>query len=267
MPDLSARERARLPDSAFAYVDSRGRRLLPIHDEAHVRNALARFSRTNFGDEAARDGARRRLLRAARRFGIVPDGFITGQLEPHRRLPRGAVTFLFADLEGSTELLARLDEGYPALLAELRRLMRGHVRRAGGHEVDARADEYFAAFAGAPAAVRAAIEIQRAIAAHTWPAGAAVRVRIGAHSGRPMLTGGGYIGLAVHAVARICAAAHGGQVIVSGAAAHAIGEELPDGVALRSLGEHRLRGLPHAIELLQVLATGLDRDGPALRPT
>jgi hypothetical protein len=78
MPDLSARERARLPDSAFAYVDSRGRRLLPIHDEAHVRNALARFSRTNFEDDAARDRARRRLLRAARRHGIsqvlIPHG-------------------------------------------------------------------------------------------------------------------------------------------------------------------------------------------------
>ena len=80
MPALSASERAKLPDSAFAYVDSRGRRRLPIHDEAHVRNALARFDRVTFEDDAARERARTRLLNAAKKYGIVPVGFITGQL-------------------------------------------------------------------------------------------------------------------------------------------------------------------------------------------
>src|SRR6059036_1574556 len=85
MPKMSRSERARLPDTAFAYIDSGGSRRLPIHDEAHVRNALARFERVSFEDDAARDRARRRLLNAAKKYGIVPVGFITGQLQSERR--------------------------------------------------------------------------------------------------------------------------------------------------------------------------------------
>src|SRR6266566_1193883 len=85
MSRLDASKRARLPDSAFAYVDSRGRRRLPIHDEAHVRNALARFGRVSFEDDAARERARKRLLNAAKKYGIVPVGFITGQFQSERR--------------------------------------------------------------------------------------------------------------------------------------------------------------------------------------
>jgi len=84
MPKLTARERAHLPDSSFAYIDARGRRRLPIHDEVHVRNALARFNRVSFEDDAARDRARRRLLRAAKKYGIVPVGFIDGQVQSER---------------------------------------------------------------------------------------------------------------------------------------------------------------------------------------
>ena len=94
MPPLGAKERAQLPDSAFAYIDSHGRRRLPINDASHVRNALARFSQVHFEDEAARDRARTRLLRAAAKHGIVPIGFISAQLEPQRKFPRGTVTFL-----------------------------------------------------------------------------------------------------------------------------------------------------------------------------
>src|SRR5690349_3712311 len=146
MPPLGARERAKLPDSAFAYIDSGGRRRLPIHDAAHVRNALARFSQVAFEDESARDKARTRLLRAANKHQIVPIGFVSAQLLPQRKLPKGQVTFLLTDIEGSTELLARLDDRYAPLLADVRRLMRAAVRHAGGHEVDARADELFAVF-------------------------------------------------------------------------------------------------------------------------
>jgi class 3 adenylate cyclase len=85
MAKLSAKERARLPDSAFAYIDSSGRRRLPIHDEAHVRNALARFERVSFDDDGARERARKRLLNAAKKYGIVPVGFITGQLRTEAR--------------------------------------------------------------------------------------------------------------------------------------------------------------------------------------
>jgi hypothetical protein len=83
---LTARERMNLPERAFAYVDADGRRRLPIHDEAHVRNALARFDRVAFEDDAARDRARRRLLLAAKRFGIVPIGFMDGQVRSERRV-------------------------------------------------------------------------------------------------------------------------------------------------------------------------------------
>ena len=85
MPELGRKARAQLPDSAFAYIDSGGHRRLPINDEAHVRNALARFNQVRFEDEAARDRARTRLLRAAKKYGIVPLGFMTGQLRSQSR--------------------------------------------------------------------------------------------------------------------------------------------------------------------------------------
>ena len=86
MARLDSTKRADLPNSAFAYVDARGRRRLPINDEAHVRNALARFGQVRFEDEAARERARKRLLNAAKKYGIVPVGFITGQLQSEREL-------------------------------------------------------------------------------------------------------------------------------------------------------------------------------------
>ena len=93
MPRLSARERAKLPDSAFAHIDSRGRRRLPIHDASHVRNALARFDQVAFEDEDARDRARSRLLRAAKKHGIMPIGFISAQLNAKPKLPDGEMAF------------------------------------------------------------------------------------------------------------------------------------------------------------------------------
>src|SRR5687767_2260575 len=146
MPPLSARERAKLPDSAFAYIDSSGKRRLPIHDASHVRNALARFGQVAFEDEDARDRARSRLLRAAKKHGIMPIGFISAQLQPQRKLPTGNVTFLLSDIEGSTELLGRLGDRYAALLAGVRRLVAAAVRSAGGHQVSARGDDVFAVF-------------------------------------------------------------------------------------------------------------------------
>src|SRR5262245_18109891 len=129
MPQLSSKARARLPNSAFAYLDSDGRRRLPIHDEPHVRDALARFEQTTFEDDAARERARKRLLTAAKRFGIVPIGFITGQFATERLpgesrgragvardLPSGQVTFLLSDIEDSTGLLRRLGDEYANLL-------------------------------------------------------------------------------------------------------------------------------------------------------
>lgn len=248
MADLRAKERAALPDSAFAYVDSAGKRRLPIHDEAHVRNALARFDRVVFEDDAARDRARGRLLRAAKRHGIVPLGFIDRQLRPERRLPTGTVTLLFADIEGSTRLLARLGDRYAPLLTAVRRTLRTAVRDAGGHEVDARADEYLAAFADAAAALSAALAAQHALARGPWTAGPRVRVRIGIHTGRPALTGSGYVGMAVHVGARIARVADGGRIVLSAATLGAIRASGAD-PRVRELGAHRLHGVPdpHAL--------------------
>jgi class 3 adenylate cyclase len=274
MPPLSARRRASLPDRAFAYIDSRGRRLLPIHDKAHVRNALARFGQVAFENEAARERARKRLLNAAKKYRIVPVGFITGQLqsEKHRAtagrlldLPTGFVTLLMTDIESSTPLLHRLGDSYADVLNEVRGIVRTAVSQAGGREIDVRADEYFAVFERPIDAVQASAAIQRKLGEQVWPEGADVRIRIGIHSGRPKLTDTGYIGIAVHTAARVCAAAHGGQIVVSGRTRAAIGLEVPTGISFRSLGRHRLPGLAEAEALFQVEAAGLPASFPSQR--
>jgi class 3 adenylate cyclase len=263
---LSSHERAKLPDRAFAYVDASGRRRLPIHDEVHVRNALARFSQVRFESDNDRDVARHRLLEAAKKYGIMPVGFVTSQLRAQRlqpQLPTGDVTFLLTDIEGSTGLLRHLGAGYAGLLRDVRRLIDESVTSVTGHMIDAHGDEYFGVFRAPGDAVEAAVTMQRAIRAHAWPEGVEVRVRCGLHSGRPELTDSGYVGLSVHTVARICAAAHGGQVIVSGQTAAAL--VLAEGVTLLDLGSHRFAGLPRDEPLFQVVAEGLLADFPPLR--
>ncbi|MBA3690065.1 MAG: hypothetical protein H0W82_01465, partial [Actinobacteria bacterium] len=189
MTQLSTQERASLPDRAFAYIDSRGRRRLPIHDEAHVRNALARFERVAFEDDAARERARRRLLNAAKKHRIMPVGFISGQLRAERSarspdfstLPTGSVTFLMTDIEGSTGLLRKLGEGYAALLRDVRVVLRGAVRRCGGRTVDAHGDELLAVFERPAPAIQTAVDIQRALRGRAWAEDLDVRIRAGIH--------------------------------------------------------------------------------------
>ena len=158
-------------------------------------------------------------------------------------LPGGAVTFVFSDIEGSTRLVKALRERYPRVLAEHRRLVRAALANHGGHEVDTQGDAFFAAFAGAKQAVLCALDVQRALAAHRWPGGAQVRVRIGIHTGQAVPAEEAYTGLAVHRAARICAAAGGGQVLVSQATQTLIEdeEEGEPGFTLVDVGEHRLR--------------------------
>jgi class 3 adenylate cyclase len=271
MARLKASERARLPDSAFAYIDERGLRRLPIHDEAHVRNALARFEQVSFENDAARERARKRLLNAAKRFGIVPVGFITSQLRVQARstdvsmLPTGFVTFLLTDIEGSTGLLSHLGDRYERLLNDVRNIVRRAVRAGKGREVDARADEFFAVFESAGAALHAAVTTQRTLSKKAWPDGLECKVRAGLHSGRPTLTRTGYIGLSVHTAARVCSAGHGGQILVSSDAERALAGESPPGVTLRPLGKHHLPGIARAETLYQVEADGLLCDFPPLR--
>jgi len=261
MAELRDRERAKLPDSAFAYIDSTGRRRLPIHDEAHVRNALARFNRVLFEDDTARNTARTRLLKAAKRHGIVPVGFIDTQIRP--KLPTGHLTLLFIDIEGSSVHLSELEDRYGPLLSAVRRIERAAVRRFGGYEVDARADEFFAVFRGAAEAFEAALAVQRAMAAHGWPDDREVRVRIGMHTGRPTLTATGYQGISVNTAARLCDCGHGGQTLVSRSTRAALAEEAS--YELRLLGTYRLRGIPEDHEIYQAVVPDLPDGFPPLR--
>jgi len=180
-------------------------------------------------------------------------------------LPSGFVTLLMTDIESSTALLRRLGDGYGALLNDVRSIVRRAVLRGSGREIDARADEFFAVFDRPPAAVEAAVAIQQALGDRSWPGDLEVRLRIGIHSGHPTLTDVGYIGLAVHTAARVCAAAHGGQIVVSAATRAAVGKAAAAGFRFRSLGRHRLAGLPDAEVLFQVQAQGLRLSFPPPR--
>jgi class 3 adenylate cyclase len=251
---LDKRRRTELRDGDFAYVDSRGRRRLPIHDESHVRNALARFNQVVFEDESARTKARTRLLKAAKKHGIVPIGFMEGQLRASgpRTLPTGTVTFVLTDIVDSTGLLQHLGDGYARVLNDVRRHIRTAVRREGGREIDARGDEFFAVFREPRQAMTAAVKLQHALAEHAWPGGRPVQVRAGVHTGRPTLTDAGYVGLAVHAVNRICNVAEGGQVLASAATRNALDDPDSD-TALRLIGPRALRGVREPVTLYEVI--------------
>jgi class 3 adenylate cyclase len=273
---LDSTNRADLPDSAFAYVDSKGKRRLPINDEAHVRNALARFEQVAFEDDAARERARKKLLAAAKKYGIVPVGFITGQLQSERKrgekqanqplvLPSGVVTMMMTDIEDSTGLLHQLGDGYRELIDDVRGILVEAAVRAGGTVVETRADEFFAVFERAAPALDAAVAIQRDLRTRVWPRAATVRVRIGIHTGEPSVNDGNYIGMDVHATARICAVAHGGQIVLSGITRDAAGRETLETVRYRNLGAHRLRGIPDVVPLYQLGAKGLAAKFPPPR--
>ena len=176
----------------------------------------------------------------------------------------GTTTFLFTDIEGSTKLLQRLGAPYAMLLDEHRRLIGEAVERAGGRVFGTEGDAVFSAFPTAAGALDAAVEALRALEAHAWPDAGAVRVRIGIHSGEALLTGGDYVGMAVHQVARIMSAGHGGQALVSEAARQLV-PTLPAGIELRDLGTHRLKDLAAPERLYQIVASGLEEHFPALR--
>jgi class 3 adenylate cyclase len=148
-------------------------------------------------------------------------------------LPSGTVTFLFTDIEGSTRLLKQLRDRYAELLAQHQRLLREAFVAHGGREVDTEGDSFFVAFARARDAVLAAADAQRAFAEREWPEGAAPKVRMGLHTGEPTVGEDRYVGLGVHRAARIMAAGHGGQVLLSEATAAVLADEEMSGIALR----------------------------------
>src|SRR4051794_16314896 len=176
--------------------------------------------------------------------------------------PRGTVTFLFTDIEGSTQLLAALGtDRYAGVLARHRELLRSAFARHDGYEVDCEGDAFFVAFASARAAVAAAAEAQMALAAADWPDGRPLRVRMGIHTGEARVEPPKYVGLEVHRAARIMAAAHGGQVLVSQVTRDPVSGE----VGLRDLGEHGLKDFGGAQRLHQLEVAGLPNEHPPPR--
>jgi class 3 adenylate cyclase len=172
-------------------------------------------------------------------------------------LPTGTVTFLFTDIEGSTRLLESLGTGYQPILERHHVLLRDAIASGQGTEISTEGDAFFAVFSSAPSAVAAVTAAQRSLTAEPWPANATVRVRMGLHSGEGVLGGDSYVGLDVHRAARVASAGHGGQVLLSGSThALAIGN-LPSGVVLADLGEHRLKDLSRPEHLWQLSIEGL----------
>ncbi|HEY3105947.1 MAG TPA: adenylate/guanylate cyclase domain-containing protein [Gaiellaceae bacterium] len=180
-------------------------------------------------------------------------------------LPSGTVTFLFTDIEGSTRLLKSLGDRYGEALAEHQRLLRAAVEEHGGQEIDTQGDAFFVAFRRAKDAVSAAIAAQSALADHPWPNSETLRVRMGIHTAEPSVGEERYIGLGVHRAARLCAAGHGGQILLSGATRELVEEELPAGIELRDLGEHRLKDLDRPEHIFQLIEDGRTAAFPPLK--
>jgi predicted ATPase/class 3 adenylate cyclase len=180
-------------------------------------------------------------------------------------LPAGTVTMLFSDIEGSTALLSRLGERYGEALSAHRVLLRAAIAAWHGHEMGTEGDSFFVVFESAGDAVCCCLAAQRALAGHDWPGGIAVRVRMGLHSGEPTRHEDGYVGLDVHRAARIAAAAHGGQLVLSEATRLLAASRLPDGVSVRDLGFHRLKDISAPERIYQLAAPGLQDRFPPLK--
>ena len=169
--------------------------------------------------------------------------------------------------------MKQLDERYAGVLAAQQRLLREAFVAAGGREIDSQGDAFFVVFGRAKDAIAAAVAAQRALASHDWPGGVQVRVRMGMHTGEPSVAGERYIGLSVHRAARICAAAHGGQILLSQASyAVLVDEALPD-ITFRDVGEYRLKDLDHTERIYQLVVPDLraefapPRTTEAVQPT
>jgi YVTN family beta-propeller protein len=179
--------------------------------------------------------------------------------------PSGTVTFVFTDIEGSTRLERGLRERYGGVLAEHQRLLREAFAAHGGYEIDTQGDSFFYVFPRAKAAVEAVVEAQRALASHAWPAHGQVRVRIGLNTGEASLENGRYVGFAVHRAARIAAAGHGGQILLSSTTRELIEDDLPADQRVRDLGERRLKDLPRPERIYQLVVDDLPSEFGPLR--
>ncbi len=173
-------------------------------------------------------------------------------------LPQGTVTFLFTDIEGSTDLARQFGAGFGQVRSEHRQLLRDAFSRHDGHEIDTAGDGFFVAFERAGDAVAAAIDGQRALAAGS------VRVRMGLHTAEPYVDDEGYVGVGVHRAARVCAAGHGGQILLSHATAGIVEDLDVEGLQLEDLGEYRLKDIERPQRLFQLSVAGLETQFPPL---
>jgi predicted ATPase/class 3 adenylate cyclase len=182
-----------------------------------------------------------------------------------RELPTGTVTMVFTDIEGSTVLLSRLGTRYGEALSAQRDMLRSAISDWRGHEMGTEGDSFFVVFESAADAVACCAAAQRALAAHAWPGGAAIRVRMGLHSGEPIRHEDGYIGMDLHRAARIAATAHGGQVVMSGVTWELAHSGLPAELSVRDLGLHRLKDIDEPEHIYQLAGPDLAAQFPPLK--
>jgi class 3 adenylate cyclase/DNA-binding NarL/FixJ family response regulator len=180
-------------------------------------------------------------------------------------LPGGTVTFLFTDIEGSTRMLKQLGERYAEVLLGHQRVLREAFEAAAGREVDTQGDAFFIVFPRAKDAVAGALAAQRELRRESWPDGVEVRVRMAMHTGEPALAGERYIGLGVHRAARICAAGHGGQVLLSQSSYSVLVDDVLPDIDFRDLGDHRLKDLDRPERIYQLVVPDLPAEFPPLK--
>ncbi len=195
------------------------------------------------------------------------EGLIKGSHKASQQaaLPAGTITFLFTDIEGSTNLLDSLGDQYASVLETHHEIMRRAILKWNGKEVDTQGDAFFVTFTRSLDAIQCAAEAQRAFTAQQWPRENPVRVRMGLHTGEPLLASTGYVGMDVHRAARIGDAAHGGQVLLSQTTRELVEKELPPDLTVRNLGEHRLKDLKYPTPIYQLVVDGLSNDFPEVR--
>jgi class 3 adenylate cyclase len=258
--------------AAQAYVDATGHRMEPMASATRAVSMVEGDGDPLFVIEhdatLSEDAELIAAVGAAVRLAVDRDRLgtmVRAQVGESRSLPRGPVTFLYSDIQGSTSLLDRLGSRYGDLLAETRRIHRAVVRDHGGREVDSRADEFFAVFPTGTKPAAAALGIHRRLRDHEWPHGLVVQVRIGLHRGEPQIGDEGYVGMDVHHAARLGAAAHGGQTLVSESARDVMVADLPADARLHDLGRYELRGIPGSHEIQELLVPDLSAHFPPLR--
>ena len=195
------------------------------------------------------------------------DGLLKGAKTPPRTAaqPSGTITFLFTDIESSTRLLEKLGNQYADALSEHHEILRAAIQKWNGREVDTQGDAFFVTFTRAIDAVQCAADAQRTLATHSWPQGESISIRMGLHTGEPLIASTGYVGMDVHRAARIGDAGHGGQILLSQTTRELVIQDLPQGMTIRDLGEHRLKDMKYPSSIYQLVVDGLPAEFAPIR--